>query len=477
MIAAEDASVYRDVLGCALPPGLPAAFTESRADAARRARGPLRPHPRAVHHARRRGAASASPPSGSTTRCARSWTPTASCAASSAPTAPNASGATPAVLRRLRRRSLARLRHEVEPVDPEVLARFLPAWHGMDAPRHGTDALLDALTLLQGAPVPASTLEVDVLPARVGGYRPDLLDELLGSGEVVWAGAGAIGPRDGRIVLAFRDRARLLLPPPLERPDGPAPRRAARAPRRRRRVVLARPARRRPPTRPRPRCSRRCGTSCGPGTSPTTGSRRCARSSGRGRTAAPGRAAAPRPGGLRRIGPPAGAGRWSLVPTRSRRHHADRARPCARHPAPRTARRRHARGRARRGHRRRVRRGVPGAPCAGGVGQGPPRLLRRRARRRAVRAAGRGRPAARRIAPPMPTPSRASSPRPIPPSPTARALAWPESGPGRHRAAAAGRVRGARSTVRSCAYLERGGRTLTTFTDPSPTGPARSPRW
>src|SRR4051794_31227261 len=72
-----------------------------------------------------------------------------------------------------------------------------PPGPGMAAPRHGTDALLDALTLLQGAPVPASTLEVDVLPARVGGYRPDLLDELLGSGELVWAGAGAIGPRDG----------------------------------------------------------------------------------------------------------------------------------------------------------------------------------------------------------------------------------------------------------------------------------------
>ena len=35
------------------------------------------------------------------------------------------------VLRRLRRRSLARLRQEVEPVDPQALARFLPAWQSV----------------------------------------------------------------------------------------------------------------------------------------------------------------------------------------------------------------------------------------------------------------------------------------------------------------------------------------------------------
>ena len=37
----------------------------------------------------------------------------------------------PEVLRLLRRRSLARLRREIEPVEAEALARFLPAWHGI----------------------------------------------------------------------------------------------------------------------------------------------------------------------------------------------------------------------------------------------------------------------------------------------------------------------------------------------------------
>ena len=39
----------------------------------------------------------------------------------------------PEVLRLLRRRSLAKLRREVEPVDPVTLARFLPAWQGVAA--------------------------------------------------------------------------------------------------------------------------------------------------------------------------------------------------------------------------------------------------------------------------------------------------------------------------------------------------------
>ena len=75
------------------------------------------------------------------------------------------------VLRQLRRRSLAALRREVEPVEQEALARFLPAWHGIPAQRRGLDALVETLGLLQGAPLVASTLERDVLPARVLGYR------------------------------------------------------------------------------------------------------------------------------------------------------------------------------------------------------------------------------------------------------------------------------------------------------------------
>ncbi|MEE9414783.1 MAG: DEAD/DEAH box helicase, partial [Acidimicrobiales bacterium] len=116
------------------------------------------------------------------------------------------------VLRQLRRRSLASLRKEVEPVDPEALARFLPAWQGVGVPRRGVDALAEVLGVLQGAPIAVSTLETDVLPARMASYRPGELDQLCASGEVVWVGAGAIGASDGRIRFVFRDQAALIVP-------------------------------------------------------------------------------------------------------------------------------------------------------------------------------------------------------------------------------------------------------------------------
>ena len=118
------------------------------------------------------------------------------------------------VLRRIRRRSVAALRREVEPVEPEALARFLPAWQGVGRRRRGLDAVADAIAQLQGAPLVASVLERDVLAARVLGYRASDLDELCASGEVVWVGAGGIGAADGRIRLVFRDQAPLLAPAP-----------------------------------------------------------------------------------------------------------------------------------------------------------------------------------------------------------------------------------------------------------------------
>ncbi len=116
------------------------------------------------------------------------------------------------VLRQLRRRSLARLRHEVEPVDGATLARFLGEWHGLGSPRRGMDALVDVLGQLQGAPLPASVVESEILPARLAEYRPAELDELATAGELVWVGAGAIGANDGRVRLVFRDQAGLLVP-------------------------------------------------------------------------------------------------------------------------------------------------------------------------------------------------------------------------------------------------------------------------
>jgi ATP-dependent Lhr-like helicase len=118
------------------------------------------------------------------------------------------------VLRSLRRRSLAKLRKEVEPVPPDALARFLPQWQGVSGPRtRGTDALLRAVEQLQGASVPASALETLVLPSRVTGYSPAMLDELTASGEVLWAGQGSLPGNDGWVSLQLADTADLLLAP------------------------------------------------------------------------------------------------------------------------------------------------------------------------------------------------------------------------------------------------------------------------
>ena len=139
----------------------------------------------------------------------------------------------PEVLRLLRRRSLARLRREVEPVDPAALARFLPDWHGIapvgaNLPRFGGTAALERLAevvdQLAGQPIPASVLERDVLPARIPGYLPRLLDELGALGEVAWVGRGSLGRDDGRIALVRPGREILRpagSPDGTERPAGP----------------------------------------------------------------------------------------------------------------------------------------------------------------------------------------------------------------------------------------------------------------
>ncbi|MFI6819504.1 ATP-dependent helicase [Micromonospora sp. NPDC050187] len=120
------------------------------------------------------------------------------------------------VLRLLRRRSLAALRREIEPVPPRTLATFLPRWQQVGATARGVEALAAALEQLQGLAVPASALERLVLPSRVADYSPAFLDELCASGELVWAGSGAISGGDGWVTLAYADTAPLLLPPPDE---------------------------------------------------------------------------------------------------------------------------------------------------------------------------------------------------------------------------------------------------------------------
>jgi ATP-dependent Lhr-like helicase len=125
------------------------------------------------------------------------------------------------LLRRIRRRMLATLRREVAPVDAATYARFLGAWHGLDDGTRGAHRLEDALSRLEGFALPISELETRILPARVPGYRPAMLDALFAAGELVWVGCGALGPKDGRIALYRRASVDALLTPP---PDDAAPR-------------------------------------------------------------------------------------------------------------------------------------------------------------------------------------------------------------------------------------------------------------
>lgn len=114
------------------------------------------------------------------------------------------------VLRTIKRRSLAKLRKQVEAVPQQALARFLPVWQGIEQPRRGLDGLLDVVEQLQGTPLPASTLEQDILAVRVLDYRPGMLDELCHAGELLWQGVESLGPNDGRIALYLTDRFSLL---------------------------------------------------------------------------------------------------------------------------------------------------------------------------------------------------------------------------------------------------------------------------
>ena len=104
------------------------------------------------------------------------------------------------MLKILRRRSLAALRAQVEPVSTTAYARFLPAWQQVGAERaSGIDGLASVIDQLAGVPIPASAVEPLVFSARVRDYQPAMLDELLASGEVTWSGAGTIGSGDGWI--------------------------------------------------------------------------------------------------------------------------------------------------------------------------------------------------------------------------------------------------------------------------------------
>ncbi|GAA2340274.1 DEAD/DEAH box helicase [Saccharopolyspora halophila] len=227
-IPIEDAGKVRDALGVALPVGVPEAFTEPVPDPLgdlliryARTRGPF-PAEQAAH----RFGLGVAVVHGVLDRL----TGTGRLMRGELRPLAAGGGATleycdAEVLRRLRRASLARLRAEVEPVEPAALGRFLPAWHGIGARLRTAPTIDDVHAVVEqlaGAPVPASSLESLVLPARLPGYSPALLDELTSTGEVTWVGAGSLAGGDGWIALAPTDVADLLLPdPPEESPDSP----------------------------------------------------------------------------------------------------------------------------------------------------------------------------------------------------------------------------------------------------------------
>jgi ATP-dependent Lhr-like helicase len=222
-IDAVDAGLYRDALGVVPPGGLPAAFLEDVPDPlmnlVRRYAATHGPFTTAEVRSRYGVDAAAAlrelERAGSVVRgelrpggSEREW-------------------CDPDVLRRLRRASLAVLRKEIEPADQRALARFMPAWQGVDrypASGAGIDRLRDVLVPLQGLALPAEVWERDVLPRRVGAYSPAWTDQLCASGELVWVGAGALGRNSGRVALYFRDDAAALGPPAFkgEPPDAAA---------------------------------------------------------------------------------------------------------------------------------------------------------------------------------------------------------------------------------------------------------------
>jgi ATP-dependent Lhr-like helicase len=113
------------------------------------------------------------------------------------------------VMRSIKRRSLASLRKEMEAVDDLAYARLLLRLHGIGEAHYGSEALHNALTRLEGAPLDLATLEREILPARIRAFLPSSLDQLLASGELVWRGLST-----GKLALFFRDSFDALAPAP-----------------------------------------------------------------------------------------------------------------------------------------------------------------------------------------------------------------------------------------------------------------------
>ncbi len=215
LAAVEDVGRLRDALGVPVPVGVPEAFTEPVADplgdlCARYARthGPFTTRDVAARFGLGQAVAA-----DALRRLAGSGR---LIEGEFRPAATGAEWCDAEVLRRLRRRSLANARREVEPVDPAALGRFLPAWQHVGSRLRGPDGVLAVVEQLAGCAVPASALEPFVLRGRLLDYSPAHLDELTAAGEVFWAGSGSLPGDDGWVSLHLADTAALTLPEPLD---------------------------------------------------------------------------------------------------------------------------------------------------------------------------------------------------------------------------------------------------------------------
>lgn len=217
-VAVEDVGRLRDAVGIAVPVGVPSAFTESVADPL----GEL-----LARYARTRGpftTAEAASRFGLGLRVAEDALSRMALDSklvrgefTDVPIGSDQQWCDAGVLRILRRRSLAALRAQVEPVSTSAYARFLPAWQQVGGSSvSGIDGLLSVIDQLAGTPLPASAVEPLIFGSRVRGYQPAMLDELLASGEVTWSGAGAISGSDGWISFHLAETAAFTLTAPAE---------------------------------------------------------------------------------------------------------------------------------------------------------------------------------------------------------------------------------------------------------------------
>ena len=224
--AVEDIGLLRDGVGVAVPVGVPTAFTESIDDPLgdllgryARTHGPFTTHDAAARFGLGlRVTADVLGRMAIDGKLIRGeFTTGAAPAATSGSVVESIEWCDADILKILRRRSLAALRAQVEPVSTAAFGRFLPAWQQVGSTHNaGVDGLAAVIDQLAGVPIPASAVEPLVFGLRVRDYQPAMLDELLASGEVTWSGAGQIGGGDGWIAFHPADSAPLTLTAPAE---------------------------------------------------------------------------------------------------------------------------------------------------------------------------------------------------------------------------------------------------------------------